>query len=561
VGAQQDAETRLSETKVLPAARIGEFCPVGGFIGGSTSAHFREEIRCLLGRRLRNAAHLCFGGFAAFLVRNLVVGQPDIFRNAELLVPHVAVTVVVGALAIILWKHACLSLRQLRTAELLLFGLPAAFFVWIQYCRACVAPPEELAIAARAFAADTVIPWLILIHIYGLFIPNHWRRTAVVVALMAALPIIGAVGTAAQHPEIAESLYSGGGLSGMGLWAVIAAATSVYGSYRFSNLQQEAFDARQIGSYTLREKLGSGGMGEVYLAEHQMLKRPCALKLIKPDKADDPQAVARFETEVQATARLTHLNTVEIFDYGHTADGTFYYVMEYLPGLNLQDLVQRYGPLPPERVVYLLRQVCSALREAHRVGLIHRDIKPGNIFAAERGGVYDVAKLLDFGLVKSMAPRMESLKLTMDGSLMGSPLYAAPEMAFGDGHADARTDIYSLGATAYFLLTGQPVFQGENALRVLYAHANEPPKRPSAHVPNLPDDLESIILKCLEKEPSRRYADVIQLETALERCQLLEPWTPERAARWWRDAAESTQRVDSGDLEETTVRVSLAVRA
>ena len=189
----------------------------------------------------------------------------------------------------------------------------------------------------------------------------------------------------------------------VGLMLGLAVVTSVYGTHMVGSLRREAFEARRLGQYRLLRLIGSGGMGDVYLAEHQLMKRPCAIKVIRPSKADDPQALARFEREVHATAQLSHWNSVEIFDYGRAEDGTFYYVMEYLPGLSLAQLVERYGPLPPARVVYLLAQVCDALAEAHAAGLIHRDIKPGNIFAAVRGGQYDVAKLLDFGLAKPMA--------------------------------------------------------------------------------------------------------------------------------------------------------------
>jgi serine/threonine-protein kinase len=168
-------------------------------------------------------------------------------------------------------------------------------------------------------------------------------------------------------------------------------------------------------------------MGAVYLAEHVLLRRPCAIKLIRPDQAGDPKTLLRFEREVRATATLTHPNTVEVFDYGHAEDGTFYYVMEYLPGMNLEDLVEQYGPLPPERAVYLLRQVCQALREAHGIGLIHRDLKPSNIIACERGQVYDVAKLLDFGLVKSFGLGGDGVKLTQEGTFTGSPAFMSPE--------------------------------------------------------------------------------------------------------------------------------------
>src|SRR5256885_2896070 len=193
-------------------------------------------------------------------------------------------------------------------------------------------------------------------------------------------------------------------------------------------------------------------MGEVYFAEHQLLKRPCAIKLIRPSLSQQARVLARFELEVRATARLSHWNTVEVYDYGRTDDGTFFYVMEYLPGLSLAELVERHGPLPPERVIYLLRQACQALREAHGMGLIHRDIKPANIFAAQRGGLHDVTKLLDFGLAKRKA-EAPAMQLSQHGSITGSPLYMSPEQASGQ-RADHRSDIYALGAVAYFLLTG-----------------------------------------------------------------------------------------------------------
>src|SRR5437763_6726167 len=217
-----------------------------------------------------------------------------------------------------------------------------------------------------------------------------------------------------------------------------AVAIAVFGSHKIRALYEEVHEARRMGHYRLKDVLGFGGMGAVCLAEHVLLRRPCAIKVIRPDQAGDPRTLIRFEREVQATATLTHWNTVEIFDYGHTEDGTFYYVMEYLPGMNLEDLVEQHGPMPPERAVHFLRQVCQALREAHSIGLIHRDIKPSNIFACERGKVYDVAKLLDFGLVKGVGTEGDKVKLTRDGAFTGSPAFMSPEQALGRNHLDAR---------------------------------------------------------------------------------------------------------------------------
>ena len=247
---------------------------------------------------------------------------------------------------------------------------------------------------------------------------------------------------------------------------LVAALVAVFGAHVITSIRRDAFKARQLGQYVLKNKLGSGGMGEVYKAEHQLLKRPCAIKLIKPGMVADHLSLARFEREVQATAKLTHWNTVEIYDYGHAEDGTFYYAMEYLPGLNLKDLVMRHGPMPPERAIHFLRQICRALREAHAKGLIHRDIKPANIIAAERRGVYDVAKLLDFGLVREQTKEKVDSRPTERESAGGTPLYMCPEQFRAYDRLDAHSDIYSFGAVAYYLITGRPPFAGDTVGRL-----------------------------------------------------------------------------------------------
>jgi serine/threonine-protein kinase len=272
-------------------------------------------------------------------------------------------------------------------------------------------------------------------------------------------------------------------------------------------------------------------MGEVYLAEHQLLKRPCAVKLIRPGDVGDCRAVARFEREVRLTATLSHPNTVEVYDYGRTSDGAYYYVMEHLPGLSLEELVQRHGPVPAGRVVHLLRQVCHALSEAHAVGLIHRDVKPSNVIAARRGGMDDVAKLLDFGLVRATsAPAAAGL--SAEGQIVGTPLFMSPEQAAGR-EVDGRSDVYSLGAVAYHLLTGRPPFDGADALAVLIAHARDPVVPPSQVQAGVPEDLERVVLRCLAKEAAERFPNAASLERALGACDCSADWDQDRAARWW----------------------------
>ena len=377
---------------------------------------------------------------------------------------------------------------------------------------------------AQLTMKNVVLLTSILILTYGLYVPKSWRRAALVVGPLALLPFATLL---VLYPAVSR----GDGVAGAGLEAerttprirlfifdamilLMLAVGSTFGARTISRLRRQVAEARQLGQYRLRRRIGAGGMGEVYLAEHQLLKRPCALKLIRPDDATDPQALERFEREVRLTATLSHPNTVEIYDYGRAEDGTYYYVMEYLPGLSLAELVERYGPLPPARVVYLLRQVCGALREAHAAGLIHRDIKPSNIFAARRGGMDDVAKLLDFGLVRPAATA-RAAHLSAEGQILGTPLFMSPEQATGGRELDERSDIYSLGAVAYYLLTGRPPFEGEDGIAVMIAHARDPVVPPSRVRAGIPEDLERVVLRCLAKDPAERYPDAASLERAL----------------------------------------------
>ena len=508
----------------------------------------------MLQSRLRAAALILFGGFAAFLLRYVFFSEQflaDEAAHGTLVVStHVGVTVLLGLAAFSLCSCRTHSIQRLRLLEAAIFGLPAAFFVWMPYLHACECAPQNAAAMAAAFPSAATLPWIILITVYGFFVPNSWKRTTTVVVLMGLIPLVGAGGAVVRQPAVREVLLGQGGLLAMVLWIGIGGVTAVYGSHRVGTLRRKVFEAEQLGAYVVKEKLGSGGMGDVYRAEHRLLKRQCAVKLIRPDKAANETALARFESEVQATARLTHPNTIEIYDYGATEDGVFYYAMEYLPGMNLQEMVEQYGPLSPDRVVHLLRQVCSALREAHSAGLIHRDIKPGNIFAAERGGLYDVAKLLDFGLAKSIEPGADATKLTMDGTVVGSPWFAPPEV-MDETELDARSDIYSLGATAWFLLTGQPVFPGENPLKVLLAHAGQTPRPPSELNDEIVPELDAIILKCLQKDPSDRYADVSALAEDLEECTCPDCWTQEIAAEWWQNVANRANASPSSQNEAT----------
>jgi serine/threonine-protein kinase len=455
----------------------------------------------------------------------------------------VNIALLVG-LIVLLWSRWPISLAWLKALELGMIGMLAGRVAFVQYRLMIFYSLNGDKMMAQLTMKNVVLLTSVLILTYGLYVPKSWRRTALVVGPLALLPFATLLVLHLRHPEATEWLMEGWRRSETpryrlfifdALILMILAVGSTFGARTISRLRRQVVEARQLGQYRLRRRIGAGGMGEVYLAEHQLLKRPCAVKLIRPVDAADPRALERFEREVRLTATLSHPNTVEIYDYGRAEDGTYYYVMEYLPGLSLADLVERHGPLPPERAVFLLRQVCGALREAHATGLIHRDIKPSNIFAAWRGGMEDVAKLLDFGLVRPTSTA-RSAHLSGEGQVLGTPLFMSPEQATGGWELDERSDIYSLGAVAYYLLTGQPPFEGGDGIAVLIAHARDPVVPPSEVRPGIPKDLERVVLRCLAKDPAERFPNAESLERALGACHCAAGWDQDRAVRWWRFA-------------------------
>ena len=479
---------------------------------------------------------------ASALWRRAVFGPGDPALDR---VDALVILALVGLVAL-LWVRWPIPLAGLKALELGTVGLLAGHFAFVEYRLMLEFSLRGEMMMAAMTLKSVVLLTAVLILTYGLYVPKSWRRAAVVVGPLALLPFAPLPVLALRHPAAMAWLGKGWGSSTTppallftydGLILIILAVSATFGARTISRLRREAAEARRLGQYHLRERIGAGGMGEVYLAEHRFLKRPCAVKLIRPDVMADPNALARFEREVQMTATLSHPNTVEVYDYGRAEDGTFYYVMEYLPGLSLEDLVRRHGPLPPGRVVHLLRQVCQALREAHAAGLIHRDIKPSNIIAARRGGLDDVAKLLDFGLV---LPRAGSPAphLTGEGQVLGTPLFMSPEQATSGGRVvDERSDLYALGAVAYYLLTGRPPFDGEDGIGVMIAHARDPVVPPSRDRPDVPEDLERVVLRCLAKDPAERFPDAESLDGALGACACAGEWGQERASRWWHDAS------------------------
>ena len=296
--------------------------------------------------------------------------------------------------------------------------------------------------------------------------------------------------------------------------------------------QKAAIEAQQIGQYKLDRKLGAGGMGVVYKAHHAMLRRPTAIKMLEPDKVNEG-TIERFEREVQITSQLNNPNTVAIYDYGRTPEGVFYYAMEFLDGIDLQSLVERYGPQPVPRVIHILEQICGSLYEAHSLGLVHRDIKPANIMLNRRGGEPDVVKVLDFGLVKALDDQRQA-GLTQQASLTGTPLYMSPEAIQMPNSVDARSDLYAVGAVGYFLLTGQPVFEADNVVDLCQKHVATPPVPPSerSRTP-IPAELENALLACLEKSRAKRPQTARDLALLIARCAEATQWSIEDADAWW----------------------------
>jgi eukaryotic-like serine/threonine-protein kinase len=508
--------------------------PVRAVVGSTSSQPL--EVRDLLHRRLRILTLITLGTNGVFNALRFLRLDFSPIEIREFMIPAGLYLFAMAIVARMLWGNRVYTLVQLRRIEAAFFGLTTLYFVgetyfplfgstaWlVLYAQRHV---SELSILAR----QPSIIWMAVIVAYGTFIPNTGRRCAVVTCLMALSPVVTVTAAGVMSPVPSRSLFVF--VSEMAMWLGVAVAFAVYGSQKITLLRQEALAARNLGQYQLKQRLGQGGMGEVYLAEHMLLRRPCAVKVIRPDQAGDPQVLQRFLREVQITSTLTHPNTVQVFDYGQANDGTVFYAMEYLTGPTLEEIVRAHGPMGGNRTIFVLRQLCGALTEAHLAGLIHRDIKPGNVILCSRGGLHDVAKLLDFGLARIQALDPGSAGMTAPGMIFGTPAFMSPEQAAGRSLLDARSDIYSLGALAYFLVNGQPPFVRDTIVQVLAAHLNDAPRslRPRCSVS---EQFEGIVLRCLAKDPALRFSTVVELEHALAACPETGGWTTADAAEWW----------------------------
>jgi len=481
-----------------------------------------EESRALLQRRL-----------AAFFAWTCVVGL-------YLLISNAVATAFVG-------PRAGISAPGMRTAYLAVTVLCAGMFI---VCRRVPLAGWTLrAIDVGGFlAVNAGMVWVSLVsndpqdapammRVAGVFLimsragllPSTGRRTAI--ASFGAAIILAA--GAGLLPPNATAIHSPLFYASVSFRVqAVAALVATFTSHSIYGLRRQVEEARRFGQYVLEEVIGQGGMGRVYRARHALLRRDTAIKLLLPEQVGEA-ALVRFEREVQATARLTHPSTVAVYDYGRTPEGVFYYAMEHLDGGDLDDLVAYAGAIPAGRVVFILEQVCGALQEAHAAGLVHRDVKPANMIVCERGGDGDVAKVLDFGLVKGIDTKDEAAP-TGGAVLTGTPLYMAPESITAPDGVDGRSDLYAVGAVAYFLLTSGPPFRAATVAEVCAHHVHTVPERPSVRLGRpLPAGLEAVVLRCLAKSPADRFADAATLGRALHGCIEGQRWGQDEARAWW----------------------------
>ena len=508
--------TRRSEPGTGPILERG--------LDTSNGVDFVRERLALVGKTL----FLVSLGFYFFLISSLVWvgGAPFIpLVTGPVMLGHLAASTTMG-LVWFLTSRAQLSRRSLGALDAISFTVACAFLSLMTW-------NDEGQIL------QVLLALIVTVMIRAILVPSRPRRTLILSAL-AFLPTV-VVCILRHHPTtllpgFSEAYQKQYMTLNTVLWSILGTTLATITSRVTYGLRKQVAEANELGQYVLEEKIGGGGMGEVWRARHRLLIRPAAIKLIQPQMSGDPDLLLRrFEREARATAALKSPHTVQLYDFGATDDGRLYYVMELLDGLDLDTLVRQYGSQQPERVVHILRQVCSSLQDAHANGLVHRDIKPANVVITRAGTTFDFAKVLDFGLVKlDSARKAEDIKLSTDGSTSGTPAFMAPEVILGVADTDHRVDLYALGCVAYWLLTGKLVFEGKSVVETMFHHAHTPAPRLSTRTELvIPAALEDLIMECLEKDPARRPASAELVSTRLDDVPLESPWTTERAERWW----------------------------
>jgi serine/threonine-protein kinase len=485
-----------------------------------------------LPRRLRLAALTYAAVFLLMLVVNLLETALD--AKVSFAAPSIYVTfatcILVGV-AVAAWTHR--SATSTRALYFVASGFQIVGTFGIAVASIELPLPEPY--VKGYIGIPWTCPWILA---YPLMVPSLPRHAAVA-GVVSALACAAAVKfrllvLEPAAPDPAPQIWVM-----MVFMNLVCVAWGTVGSVIINNLGREVTKARRVGSYQLERLLGTGGMGEVWEGRHRLLARPAAVKIIRSEMLGGGEqsgvALQRFEREAQATAALQSPHSVALYDYGVSDDGTFYYVMELLDGMDLSSLVEQFGPIAPERVLHWLGHACHSLAEAHHNGLIHRDIKPANLFTCRFGLEWDFLKVRDFGLVKPTGVADATAPaLTAEHSVTGTAGFMPPEIAMGNREVDGRADLYALGCVAYWLLTAQLVFEAESSLNMIMQHVQAEPKPPSARTElELSPELEAIVLDCLKKDPAARPQSAAQLSERVARCPGADAWTQERARRWW----------------------------
>ncbi|MDB4954388.1 MAG: serine/threonine kinase [Myxococcales bacterium] len=506
-----------------------------------------EETRAYLQARLEVFSKMMFWSFIVLI--SFLFALYAIYPELKPLYSNFIFTAAAVELATMaaIWR-LLLARRVLSLAALHWIDLLYAIGIGVMFGISAYFAPELHAAAWTSLVFSTLA-----VFTRALFVPSSGKRTAVVSSIMFTPLTVAAIAlTFIIVPDLPTPAYILGDLIVSSVVVLVATA----GSKMIYGLRRQVTAATQLGQYTLERKIGEGGMGAVYRAHHVLLRRPTAVKLLLPDRVGSEDNLIRFEREVQHMSQLTHPNTVAVFDYGRSYEGVFYYAMEYLGGgINLEHLVKRHGPQANGRVAKILIQVCGALQEAHDRSIIHRDIKPPNIILCERGGMPDVVKVVDFGLVKEIAGDTGASTQV----ILGTPGYVAPEAITDPDRIGPGADLYAVGCVAYFLLTGKRVFDGATAIETCIQHVTAKPKRPSEVIATHVDPaLEDIVMKCLQKTPAERHASAADLADAL-RALPTRDWTEADAKKWWVEfKAHEEAFVTASETPTRTMTIDLA---